>query len=122
MMKYSKTKSKVYYSNNYRSSNTEKVTANVAHYVRGYAEFFVDLWLQEYGFQKFDSHTLAWAVVLASRRAVHFRKTWNYEFEYLFDWDQKQVELWYREIYKFYIASSLQGKSNTEPVSISNFE
>ena len=42
--------------------------------MRRYAEFFVDLWLQEYEFQRYDSHTMVWAIVLASKRAVHFRK------------------------------------------------
>ena len=61
----------------------EKVSIQTAQYVRGYAEFFVDLCLQEYEFQKFDSHTLACAVVLASRRVIHMKKTWNPEFNNL---------------------------------------
>ena len=77
----------------------------IVQYVRKYAEFFVDLWLQEYEFQRYDSHTMAWAIVLASRRAVHFRKVWNEEFEFLLNWNLQDVEECYREIYKFYISS-----------------
>ena len=95
----------IYNSKRWKSRETESPSLKIVQYVRKYAEFFVDLWLQEYEFQKFESHTLAWAIVLASRRAVHFKKTWNPEFEFLLDCSQKDVEVCYREIYKFYMAS-----------------
>jgi hypothetical protein len=41
------------------SEIVEKVSQETAKYIRGYAEFFVDLCLQEYEFQRYDSHTLA---------------------------------------------------------------
>ena len=70
----------------------EKVTAKTAHCIKGYAEFFIDLCLQEYEFQKFDSHTLACAVILAARRIVHMKRTWNDEFYRLLDCNLKEIE------------------------------
>lgn len=94
----------IVYSNDEISPN-KKPSLKDVQFVRKFAEFFVDLWLQEYEFQKYDSHTLAWAIIWASRRSVLFKKTWNNEFRYLLNWTQKDVEKCYREIYKFYKAS-----------------
>lgn len=92
--------------------NCKNPNLKVVQYVRKYAEFFVDLCLQEYEFQKFDSHTLACAIVLASRRAVQFKRSWNEEFEFLLNCQKKDIEACYREIYKFYIASFPSKKEN----------
>lgn len=99
----------------------EKVSKETAKYIRGYAEFFVDLCLQEYEFQRYDSHTLAWAVILASRRVVRMKHIWNPEFEALLDADKKQVELCAREIYKFYLASFPQNRRSDEKTTSSKW-
>ena len=88
-----------------KSNLTEPPSIKVVQYVRKFAEFFVDLCLQEYDFQKYDSHTLACSIILAARRAVHFKKTWNEEFEHLFNCSFNDVQDCYKTIYKFYMAS-----------------
>lgn len=84
---------------------TEAPTQKVVQYVRKFAEFFVDMCLQEYDFQKYDSHTIACSIILASRRAVHFKKTWHDEFSFLLDTQFEQIQECYKTIYKFYMAS-----------------
>ena len=64
---------------------------------------------------------MAWAIVLASRRAVHFRKVWNEEFDFLLDWNLQSVEECYREVYKFYIAS-FPGKNGCKKTETSKEE
>lgn len=88
-----------------RSSQTEPPSLKIVQYVRKFAEFLWDLWLQEYEFQKYDSHTLACSILLASRRSVHFKKTWNEEFEYLFNVTLDDVHTCYKNVYKFYMDS-----------------
>lgn len=39
-------------------------------YVKKYCEFFVDLCLQEYEFQKFTSSDLATAIIICARKGV----------------------------------------------------
>jgi len=42
---------------------------------------------------------------MAARRAVYFKKTWNPEFDFLFKAEKEDIEICYRKIYKFYMAS-----------------
>lgn len=50
---------------------------------------------------------------------MHFKKTWNDEFEYLLGCSQSDIDSCYRELYKFYIASfpskSSEGKKSEAP-------
>ena len=39
-------------------------------YLRKYCEFFIDLCLQEYDFQRYESQTIAVAVIMSARKGV----------------------------------------------------
>lgn len=73
--------------------------------MRKYAEFFVDLCLQEYEFRKFDSLTLAISVIIAARKTVGLEPLWHAEFDVIFNWDAQKVSQCYSKIYRYYKAS-----------------
>ena len=47
------------------------VVDKVPRYVQKYAEFFADLCLQDYAFQRYEPSLLAAAIITASRKALH---------------------------------------------------
>ncbi len=57
------------------------VTSAVVRYVRKYAEFFADLCLQEYDFQKYSSGLLACACIAAARVVLKVEPAWSGELE-----------------------------------------
>jgi hypothetical protein len=74
-------------------------------YVRKYADFFAELCLQEYAFQKFHPSVLAAAVVAAARRAVKIDPIWNGELEALTSYDEQAIYPAYKSLYAYYQAS-----------------
>jgi len=74
-------------------------------YVRKYADFFAELCLQEYAFQRFLPSVLAAAVVAAARRAVKIDPIWNPELEALTSYNEQAIFPAYKALYAYYQAS-----------------
>jgi hypothetical protein len=62
-----------------KPGHTEMPNTKTIHYVKKYCEFFCDLCLQEYEFQKFESEILAIAILLCARKGVKVSPVWNPE-------------------------------------------
>lgn len=61
--------------------DSRPVTESVVRYVRKYAEFFADLCLQEYEFQKYSAGLLACACIAAARTVLKVEPAWSAELE-----------------------------------------
>jgi len=61
----------------------------ITRYLQRYAEFFAEMTLQEYGFQKYSSSIVAASIVVASRKAINIMPYWRPEMEPLLrcKWD-----------------------------------
>ena len=81
---------------------TEMPTTKTLHYTKKYCEFFADLCLQEYEFQKYDSETLAVSIILCARKGVKISPVWNAELSTLTSKTYEDVQECYRKIYTFY--------------------
>jgi hypothetical protein len=60
-----------------------EIDARLLKYLRKYAEFFVDLSLQDYDFVKYNSHMVACASIAGARRVIGLTPTWTEELEEL---------------------------------------
>ncbi len=71
-------------------------------YVKKYAEFFCNLTLQEYSFQKYDPSHLAAAITMASRVALHLEPRWRPELTELTGYSESDIEGTYEHVYSYY--------------------
>ena len=55
------------------------IDGKLLRFLRKYSEFFVDLALQEYIFNKYSSHILACAAIAGARKAIGITPIWNEE-------------------------------------------
>jgi len=81
------------------SGRSVSPSAKTLEYIQKYCEFFVDLCLQEYEFQKFKSVNMAVAIILCARRGVKITPIWNPEFERMTGKSFKEVEPVYKKIF-----------------------
>ncbi len=81
---------------------TTSPTSKTLEYIQKYSDFFVDLCLQEYDFQKYSSHEMAVAIILCARKCVRMSPVWNPELETLTGMPYSKVELIFKKIFAFY--------------------
>jgi hypothetical protein len=81
--------------------------------VKKYADFFAELCLQDYAFQRFLPSTLAAGVVACARRAVKIEPIWNAELTALTTYDVPQVFGPYRQLFAYYVDSFPSAQTNT---------
>mgnify|MGYP003879797029 FL=1 len=84
------------------SSLIRAIDGKLLRYIRKYAEFFADLALQEYSFNRFDSHTVACACIAASRKFVGLRPSWNDQLTELTTATWEQISTCFSEILQVY--------------------
>lgn len=75
----------------------------VPRYVKKYVEFFADLTLQEYAFQRYLPSKLAAAIVAASRRALSIRPLWNKALTELVGYSQLDIADVFTHVWKYYL-------------------
>ena len=68
-------------------------------YIQKYCEFFVDLCLQEYEFQKFKSIDMAVAIILCARKGVRISPVWSPEFEKMTGKSLAEIEPVFKKIF-----------------------
>ena len=68
-------------------------------YLRKYAEFFVDLSLQEYEFSEYQSHILGCAAIAGARKAVGLYPLWNEELVELTQTSWDDIEICFKSLY-----------------------
>ena len=96
-------------------------------YVRKYCDFFADLSLQEYSFQKYRPSLLAAAIIVGSRQALHVKPIWRPELSLLTGVTQEEVMPIYDHLWKHYEITfptahakhSQQAADNNSPKGIS---
>jgi cyclin A len=92
-------------------------------YVKKYADFFAELCLQEYGFQRYIPSVMAAAVVAAARRAVKIDPIWNSELEGLTTYDESSIYSAYDSLWKYYVISfPTAPQCLPSPTSVVQFE
>mmetsp|Transcript_21499 Transcript_21499/g.44819 ORF Transcript_21499/g.44819 Transcript_21499/m.44819 type:complete len:315 (-) Transcript_21499:30-974(-) len=71
-------------------------------YVKKYAEFFCNLTLQEYAFQRYSPSHLAAAIVMASRVALNLSPRWRPDLASLTGYEEADLEECYEKVFKYY--------------------
>jgi len=79
-----------------------KLIEKIPKYVKKYAEFFCNLTLQEYSFQKYDPSLLAAAIVMASRVALNVEPRWRPELTVLSGYEEADISECYEQVFKYY--------------------
>ena len=74
----------------------------VLKYVKRYIDFFADLCLQDYSFQKHSPSLMAAAIIMASRKALSIRPLWRSELAILTEFEQHEVAPCFDAIWKCY--------------------
>jgi hypothetical protein len=82
-----------------------ELISKVPRYVNKYLQFFSDLCLQEYSFQKYRTSLLASAIIAASRRALYIKPLWCPELEDLTSYAATDIWECYEHIWNFYAQS-----------------
>jgi Cyclin, C-terminal domain len=82
------------------NSMIRDIDAKLLRYLRKYAEFFVDLSLQDYEFIKYESHIVACASIAGARKAVGLLPVWNDELTELTETTFDELESCFEELYK----------------------
>lgn len=77
-----------------------EIDAKLLRYLRKYAEFFVDLSLQDYEFVEFNAHIVACASIAGARKAVGLLPLWNEELEELTQTSWDEIDKCFRALYK----------------------
>jgi hypothetical protein len=67
-----------------------------------FAEFFLEMCLQEYSFLQYEAFTLACGVILAARKMVKVLDKWPTELQMLTGKKQSQVKRCMTHIFEFY--------------------
>jgi hypothetical protein len=76
------------------------IDAKLLRYLRKYAEFFVDLSLQDYEFTEFQAHIVACASIAGARKAVGLLPLWNEELEELTQTNWDEIDKCFRNLYR----------------------
>lgn len=70
-------------------------------YLRKYAEFFVDMSVQNYDFNAYQANVIACASICAARKAVGLLPLWTPELEELTEVSWEQIEVCYTLLYRY---------------------
>lgn len=90
-------------------------------YVKKYADFFCNLTLQEYAFQKYPPSHLAAAVILASRVALQLEPRWKPELTRLTGHEEHEITDAFHHIWSYYEEQFPgHGSRAISPRSVSN--
>jgi hypothetical protein len=76
------------------------IDAKLLRYLRKYAEFFVDLSLQDYEFIKYNSHIVACASIAGARKATGLVPIWNDELIELTHTTWEEIESCFKSLYR----------------------
>lgn len=87
------------------SSSTRAIDKKALRSVRKYAEFFADLALQDYSFNRFDSHTVACACIAAARRSLGIQSYWNNQLTELTTSTWEKITSCFNELIRTYQAA-----------------
>lgn len=79
-----------------------KLIQKIPKYIKKYAEFFCNLTLQNYSFQKYDPTLLASAIVMASRVALNVEPKWRPELNVLSGYDEESITECFEHVFKYY--------------------
>jgi len=79
-----------------------KLIQKIPKYIKKYAEFFCNLTLQHYSFQKYDPTLLASAIVMASRVALNVEPRWRKELTILTGYEDQEVSECFEHVFKYY--------------------
>ena len=74
----------------------------IPRYVRKYADFFCNLTMQEYAFQKYLPSQLAAAVLMASREALSVAPLWRPEMTALTGYEETEIRPIFEHVWKYY--------------------
>ena len=78
-------------------------SSKTADYARKYTEFFADLALQEYEFQKYNPHEIAVGIIVCARKCAKITPVWNAELEKLTGFTYPTIDPLFKKIYTFYL-------------------
>lgn len=91
----------------------------IPRYVKKYAEFFCNLTLQEYSFQRYLPTELAAAVLLASRVALQLEPRWRPELVRLTGYEEAAIEPTFQHVWTYYCEQFPgHGSRSTSPRSV----
>lgn len=79
-----------------------KLIEKIPKYVKKYAEFFCNLTLQEYGFQKYDPTHLAASILMASRVALNLEPRWRPELSLLTGYSESEISPCFEHVFSYY--------------------
>ena len=68
-------------------------------YLWKYCEFFIDLCLQEYDFQRYESQTIAVAVIMCAWKGIRVVPLWNPELAHMTGLTEDEIMPCYEKIY-----------------------
>ncbi|GMI14895.1 hypothetical protein TrLO_g7345 [Triparma laevis f. longispina] len=79
-----------------------KLIEKIPKYVKKYAEFFCNLTLQEYTFQKYEPSHLASAIIMASRVALNLEPKWRPDLASLTGYEEADIEPCFEHVFSYY--------------------
>ena len=74
----------------------------IPRYVKKYADFFCNLTMQEYSFQKYLPSQLAAAILMASREALSVAPRWRPEMTALTGYEESEISPIFDHVWKYY--------------------
>lgn len=90
-------------------------------YVKKYAEFFCNLTLQEYAFQRYPPSHLAAAIILASRVALQLEPRWRPELSRLTGFEERELTDTFKHVWSYYEEQFPgHGSRSVSPRSVAN--
>ena len=78
------------------------LAAKVPKYMKRYIEFFADLCLQDYAFQRFSPSMMAAAIVMASRKALGIFPLWRDELNTTTNYTKNEIQLCFKAVWSCY--------------------
>lgn len=88
-------------------------------YLKRYVEFFADLCLQDYSFQKYSPSLMAAAIVMASRKALSIGPIWRPELSALCKYEEEEVRPCFAAIWECYRSSFPAAQGTEDEYTIS---
>lgn len=78
------------------------LSGKVVRYVHRYIEFFAELCLQDYQFQRFSPSMMAAAIIMASRKALYIAPLWRPELTKLTQYSLVEIEPCFKAVWNSY--------------------
>eukprot|EP00946_MAST-07B_sp_MAST-7B-sp1_P004247 g4247.t1 len=84
------------------SMQGRSLAQKVPKYMKRYIEFFADLCLQDYAFQRFSPSMMAAAIVMASRKALGIRPLWREELSKTTQYKKNDINPCFKAVWSCY--------------------